>query len=283
MPPRNIFDRTLREQRWPAFGYGLAMMVFAATSVWLWPSVRDTLQNFEIPPAIEAILGSDVNFATPEGYLGGRYFSWTDMLVIVFVIIAGTGAIAGEEAAGTMDLLLAQPVKRATVVIEKLLALALASTVIIAAGYIGFLIAVPTVSIDISLADLAIGCASMIPITLFYLAFSLWAGAVAPSRAVASAILIGVATVTYFVYTLSNGIGAVEWMRYFTPFYYYGNGSVLTHGVVWWHVGVLLGLAALFVLLTLRTFEKRDVSAGGATDLGARGVVRRIVAVRSGT
>jgi ABC-2 type transport system permease protein len=258
------------------------MLIFAATSVWLWPSVRDTLANFEIPPAIEAILGGEINFGTPEGYLSGRYFSWTDLLVIVFVIIAGTGAIAGEEGTGTMDLLLAQPVSRTAVVLEKLLALSLASLAIIGAGFVGFLIAVPTVDIDISIGTLAIGCTAMIPITLFYLGLSLLAGAVAPSRAVASAVLIGVATGTYFFYTLSNGIGAVDWLRYFTPFYYYGNGAALTDGIVWWHASVLLGSAAVFVVLTVRTFERRDVSVGGATDLGARGVLRRIIAQRSG-
>lgn len=282
MPPLSVFRMTLRDQRWPVLGYGLALLIFAATSVWLWPSVRDTLQNFEVPPALEAIIGSNVNFATPEGYLSGRYFGWTEILVIVFAIIAGTGAIAGEEGAGTIELLLAQPIARAAAVLEKLAALVIAAGAIVATGFVGFLISVPTVEIDISIVDLAIGCATMLPITLFFLALAFWAGAVAPSRATAAAALIGVATIAYFIYTLSNGIGSVQWMRYATPFYYYGNGASLTHGVEWWHVGLLLGLAAIFVGLTLRTFERRDVSVGGATDLGVRGVMRRIVAARSG-
>jgi ABC-2 type transport system permease protein len=259
-------------------GYGLALLVFAATSVWLWPSVRDTLQNFEVPPALEAIIGSDVNFATPAGYLSGRYFGWTEILVIVFAVIAGTGAIAGEEAAGTIELLLAQPIARATAVLEKLAALVVASVAIVAIGFVGFLISVPTVDIDISIVDLGIACATMLPITLFFLALALWAGAVAPSRTTAAAALIGVATITYFIYTLSNGIGSVQWLRYATPFYYYGNGSSLTHGVVWWHVGVLLALAVVFVVLTLLTFDRRDISVGGATGLGVRGVLRRVAA-----
>lgn len=282
MPPLNVFRKTFSDQRWPVLGYGLALLIFSSTSVWLWPSVRDTLQNFEVPPALEAIIGSDINFATPAGYLSGRFFGWTDILVVVFAIIAGTGAIAGEEGTGTIELLLAQPLTRTRAVLEKLAALTVAMFLIVAAGYLGFLIAVPTVDIDISLVDLAIACATMLPITMFFLALSFWSGAVAPSRATAAAALIGVATVTYFIYTLSNGIGSVEWMRYASPFYYYGNGASLTHGVIWWHVGLLLGLGALFVLLTLRTFERRDVSVGGATDLGVAGVMRRIVATRSG-
>jgi len=36
-------------------------------------------------------------------------------------------------------------------------------------------------------------------------------------------------------------------------------------------------------LLALRTFERRDVSAGGATDLGLGSIVRRAIAQSTGT
>lgn len=282
MLPLNVFAKAMRDQKWQVVGFGLSLALMSSTSVWLWPSVRDSLQNFDIPAAAKAFLGSDLDFATAAGYLSGRYFGWTEILAIVFAIIAGTGAIAGEESASTIDLLLAQPVSRRSVLLQKLAATAIGSALIVLGGYLGFVVAVPTVNIDVTLGDLAIACANMLPIVLFFFALSLWAGTVAPNRGMAAGFVIGVTTATYFVFTLANGVDSLRALRYATPFYYYGAGLPLVYGIVWWHVGVLLGTAMLLVVLALRTFERRDVSAGGATDLNARGIVRRIVAQRTG-
>ena len=259
---RNVLAKTLRDQRWQIIGYGLAMAAMAATAVWLWPSVRDTLQNFRIPPAIQALLGSQLDLSTAAGYLSGRYFSWTIILVLVYVIVAGTGAVAGEEGAGTMDLLLAQPITRTAVLLEKVAASAVGASGIIGLGLVGFLVSIPTVDIDVTLADVAIASANMLPITLLFLALSVCAGAALPTRGVASGVVIGVVTATYFVYSLSNGVESLEWMRYGTPFYYYGSGLALVHGIEWWHAGLLLGLAGLFLALSVRMFETRDIASG---------------------
>lgn len=262
MSRRNVFWKTLHDQRWQIIGFGLAMAVMAATAVWLWPSVRDTLQNFKIPPAIQALLGSDLDLSTASGYLSGRYFSWTIILALVYVIIAGTAAIAGEEGAGTMDLLLAQPVTRRAIIAEKFAATALGAVLIIAAGYVGFLVAIPTVEIDVTLVDVGIACANMLPITLMFFTLSLWAGAAAPSRGMAAGLVIGIVTTAYFLYTLSNGVESLRWMRYATPFYYYGSGLPLVRGIEWWHAGLLTGLGALFLVFSVRMFDQRDVASG---------------------
>lgn len=262
MPLRNVFLKTLRDQRWQIIGFGLAMAVMAATAVWLWPSVRDTLQNFKIPPSVQALLGSDLDLSTASGYLSGRYYGWTIILVLVYVIIAGTAAIAGEEGEGTMDLLLAQPVSRTQVIAGKFAATAVGAVGIIGLGYVGFLVSIPTVDIDVTLADVAVACANMLPITLMFFTLSLWAGAAAPGRGMAAGAVIGIVTAAYFLYTLSNGVESLRWMRYATPFYYYGGGLPLIRGIEWWHAGLLTGLAVVFLAASVRMFERRDVASG---------------------
>jgi ABC-2 type transport system permease protein len=259
---RNVLSKTLRDQRWQVVGYGLAMAAMAATAVWLWPSVRDTLQNFEIPPAIQALLGSNLDLSTAAGYLSGRYFSWTIILVLVYVIVAGTGAVAGEEGAGTMDLLLAQPISRTAVLLEKVTAIALGAAAIVALGFVGFLVSIPTVDIEVTLGDVAIASANMLPVAMLFLALSVWAGAALPSRGVASGLVIGIVTAAYFIYSLSNGVESLQWMRYASPFYYYGSGLPLVRGIEWAHVALLSGLAILFVWLSVRMFEVRDIASG---------------------
>ena len=273
----SIFRKSLLDQRWSIIGFGLALLIMSSTSVLLWPSVRDTFQNFDLPPAVKAFLGTQLSLATGAGYLSARYFGWTDILLIVYVVIQGTGTIAGEEGSGTLDLLLAQPLRRRDVVIQKTAAVVVGATMITGAGWIGFVITVPFVGIDVSVWDALVACVNMLPITLLFFALSLWSGVVAPSRGVASAMVIGLATAWYFISTLANGVGGLDWLKWATPFYYYGAGQSLVDGLVWWHVALLVGIASALIALATRSFERRDISIGAA-EVDFTGMLRRAVA-----
>lgn len=264
----SIFAKTLRDQRWQILGFGMTLALVAALDVAIWPSYRDTLQNLEIPPALQALLGTELSLATPAGFLSSEFFSWTPVLLIVYAVIQGSGAVAGEEGAGTLELLLAQPVTRTRVLVEKTGAVCIGAIAILAIALAGFAVTVPFVEIDIALRDVAIGVANMLPITLLFFALALWLGALLPGRGIAVAITIGLVTAAYVANTFAQGIPALRSLRYASPFYYYGAGLPLVHGVDWWHVALLLGLAAAFVALALRAFERRDIgTATGDIDI----------------
>lgn len=259
----SIFAKTLRDQRWQVIGFGFTLAAIAAMDVFIWPTYEETFQNFELPPALQALLG-EAEIGTPEGFLSAEFFSWIPILLIVFAIIQGTGAVAGEESSGTMDLLLAQPVSRRSVVAQKAAATLVALLLIAGIGYVGFLVSVPFTDIDISLWDLLVAVLNMLPIAALFYALALWAGTAAPNRAAAAAGMVALATAAYFLYSISNGVDALRDLRYATPFYYYGAGRSLTEGLVWWHAGLLSFVAAGFIALTLWTFERRDIAAGGS-------------------
>ena len=273
----SIFAKTLRDQRWQILGFGVTLALVAALDVLLWPSYRDTLQNLQIPPALQALLGTDLSLATPAGFLSSEFFSWTPVLLIVYAVIQGTGAIAGEESAGTLELLLSQPVPRRSVMLQKAAAVGLGAIAILSIAYCGFALTVPFVSIDVTLADLAAGVLNMLPITLLFFGLALWLGAYAPSRGLAAAIAVGAATAAYVVNTFAVGIEALRGLRFATPFYYYGSGLPLVDGVRWWHFGVLTGIALAFFALSLLAFERRDISAGGGSDVDVIGELRRLL------
>ncbi len=276
----SLFVKSLRDQKWQIAGFGLTLAVIGALDVLVWPAYKDTLQNLELPPALQAFLGSDLSIATAPGFLSSEFFSWVSVLLIVYAVIQGTGAIGGEEGSGTMDLLLAQPVARRDVVVQKAAATCLGSVLIVAIGYCGFAIAMPLVAIDVTLWDVALAMANMLPITLLFFALSLWLGSVAPSRAVASGGAIAVATASYFLNTLAQGIDALHKLKYATPFYYYGAGLSLVRGIEWAHAGLLLGISAVLFVLTLGAFERRDIATGGAADVDLFAGVRRVLAGR---
>ena len=69
MPPLDVMWKTLRDQRTQVIGYGLALACIAALDVLIWPSYRNTFVNFEVPPALEALFGGELNLATAAGFL----------------------------------------------------------------------------------------------------------------------------------------------------------------------------------------------------------------------
>lgn len=282
MQARSLFLKTLHDQRWQVAGYGLALFAMAALIISIWPSYRTSLEVIDLPPAIEAFLGTNLWIGTPAGFVSAEYFSWIPVLLLVFVVVQGTGAIAGEESSGTIDILLAQPVRRSTLVIAKTAATVISTIAIVLMGFAGFAITIPPIDIALSVGDAFVASANLLPIALLFYALSLWLGAVAPSRGIAAGIAIGLVTLAYFANTIAAGVGALSWMKYGSPFYYYGAGLPLVKGINWAHAGALLAVAALFFVLALRTFESRDVTIGGAAELDAGVVLRRIGMLRAG-
>ena len=103
----------------------------AALMVAVYPSVRDNpalnkmVESY--PEALKAssAFGGNVDYASGAGYLSSELFSFmVPLLLLVAAIGAGARATAGEEERGTLDLLLANPISRRRLVLEKLAALA---------------------------------------------------------------------------------------------------------------------------------------------------------------
>jgi len=273
----SVYVKSLRDQRWQIVGFGLSLAAIAALDVLIWPAYKDQLQLLELPPAIEAFLGTDLAIGTPAGFLNAEFFSWVTILLIVYAVMQGTGAIAGEESSGTIDLLLAQPVHRSSVILAKAAAAITGAALIIFIGYGGFLIPMLFVSMaGLSLWDVFVACANMLPVTLFFFALSLWLGAVAPSRAYASGAAIAVATAAYLIDSLASGVESISGVRYASPFYYYGRGTPLVEGIDWPHAALLAGVTAIFIALAMRTFERRDIALGGAVEMTWSDLLRRV-------
>jgi len=121
------------------------------------------------------------------------------LLLITVAIIGGTGAFAGEEGAGTLDLLLAQPVSRRRLVLEKSAALSLAIAIAAIASFPGYVLGCLFVDFDLSFLRIFEAVLNMLPVTLLFLAVALWGSAALPGRGAAAMILIGVVVVAYFL------------------------------------------------------------------------------------
>jgi beta-exotoxin I transport system permease protein len=264
MPRLSVMFKTLRDLRWQVIWYGLGLGLMAAFIVYIFPSYSSQLANIELPEAMRAMVGN-VDYGTAKGFVSAEFLSWTPLVLVVFAIMGGTGALAGEETNGTLDLVLAQPISRTRVALEKLLGLLIATLEICAIIYLGWLVSVPFVSIDLGLGELAVTTLNLVPVILFFQAFSMWAGVTLPSRGLATGTAVALAVASYFVYYLGNIVNALEPLQRLSVFYHYHGTEILTDGVNWGGLALLLLLYVFFAGWVLISFQRRDLGVNSTT------------------
>jgi len=259
---RGVLFKTIRDLRWQVFWYSLGLSLMGAFVVYIYPSYKDQLAGFELPEAMKALIGN-ADFASPKGFLAAEFYSWAPILLVVFAIMAGTSALAGEEETGTLDLLLAQPVSRRRLALAKLAGLTLASILITAGTYAGWLISIPFVDMDVSLARLALANLQLVPLLLAVGFLAVWCGAFLPDRKLATGVVTGIAVASYVVNYLSALVEVLKPLAWASVFNYAEGGETLVGSYDEWKSLVLLAAAALFAALALASFERRDLGVRG--------------------
>ena len=133
---RDVVAHSLRSRRRSLIGWAIGMAVLALYVMALYPSVHGRaaqLQQYleQMPSALrDAFLGEMAasDYSTPSGYLQTEVYSLlAPLLFLIYAIAYGTKSVAGDEERGEMELILATPVARRTVVAGEFCALALSA------------------------------------------------------------------------------------------------------------------------------------------------------------
>lgn len=254
----SVFMKSMRDQRWMVLGFGLGSALMAAVILGVYPSYRESLADFEVPPALMAVFG-DIDLATADGFIMAEFFSWVPVLLVVYAIIQGTAVLSGEESSGTLDLLLAQPISRLRLFIEKALSIVVGTLAIIALTLPGWLIPYAAGDIDVALGRLLGATAAMAPLVLAFAGLSLLVGCLLPTRRDAATALTVIVVISYFSNSLGQAVGVLEPLRPVSPFFYFGAERVLVTGVDLAGMGVLLAIAVAAGGLAAIAFQRRDL------------------------
>jgi ABC-2 type transport system permease protein len=185
------------------------------------------------------------------------------LLLGIFAIVTSTEALAGEEDSGQLELILAMPLKRWQIVSAKGLT-AFIILVIAGAGNALVLSAVKaTTPVDVTPLQLFGAILNGWPITMAFAMLGLFLSAYLPNRRAAAFTLTVIFVASFFGKALTSLVGSLEPVRRFLLFTYFNTTvSVFTEGIRPDDVALLLGLAALFFILALVSFERRNVTVG---------------------
>jgi ABC-2 type transport system permease protein len=228
-----------------------------------YPSIRNpemaaALENY--PQAMIQAFGLQ-DMVSPEGYLQSTVFGIIGpILIILFAVGVGARAIAGDEEAGTLDLLLAYPVTRTQVLLHRFVAMVVALLIIGAAVLVVLLGIAGQAELDIPVARLAAMIIHLVLLGVCFGSLALAMGAITGRRGLVLAVTGVVAIVAYFANTLAPQVESIAWLQKLSPFYYYSGGQPLRNGLQLSDAGILLVIVAILIGVGMVAFNRRDVA-----------------------
>ena len=262
----SVFTKTLWERRRSLIWWSVGVLALVGMTAGFYPALADQQETysqlFESFEGFASVFGVDEisQLTEPEGYLNSQLYSnILSIVMLVFAIGVGTAALAGEEDRRTMDLLLAHPVSRHRVVIDKFAAMATLTAVLSALTLVLLLLLNGPTELDIGFGGLLAATVGMALMALFFGTLALAVGGVTGRRGLTIGISAAVAVAAFFFFGFAPLIEQIEWTRVLSPFHWFLGGRPLTEG--FGPMYLTLGGGILLLLgIALWGFNRRDVS-----------------------
>ena len=219
------------------------------------------MDNF--PEVLLALFGGG-DMGTPEGWYQIESFGMMAPIAVMVVTVAiGARALAGEEQHRTMGLLLANPVKRSTIIYQKTFAMALYGLAVGFSTFAGVAIGSLLGGLGMNVGNIA---ATSLLVTLVGLVFGAFAVALSAATGrvnVAVYGTVGVALILYVLNALLPFNDRLVGYAKVSPFYYYLTSDPLMNGMNWNHGAVLTVLTIMLIVLSVILFQRRDLRQSG--------------------
>jgi ABC-2 type transport system permease protein len=264
---RSLMIHEIRVRRRTILGWTVALAFFAAMYMAFYPALPDEMRNLDMG-SIDIYKSMGVQtMATFDGYMQSTVFNFLPLLAAVFGLLLGTGALAGEEDAGTIEHLAALPISRVQLYAAKAIAvIAAAFFVMLAAALVVagvFLVIEGKVDTSVTALDLASVVVAHGLIAFVFLSLGLCLGALLPSRGMANAVASVVLVLTFFGNNLAGMVEVLERVQPLFPFHYFGSiAQSLTGDMPWADVLVLLAMGLGALLLGAVGFRGRNLTVG---------------------
>jgi ABC-2 type transport system permease protein len=264
---RVMFGQALKDLRWTLFWYASGLLVYAVMIVSIYPMFSDLMSEFDemierYPEAVLKAFGFEGGMGTYAAFIGVEFINviWP-LIVAIFVIMAGTSAVAQEIERGTADLWLSVPEERWRLLTSKACALLLGIVVLVLVTVVSIGVGAAFVGEPLGFRALLAATAVMISYPFAILGYSLLLSSLFSERGKAAGIAAALTILGYLAWLVAGLAERWEWLRYVSPFTAFKPQRALETGqfptleiLVLGVVGITLIVAALVV------FQRRDVA-----------------------
>lgn len=261
----SVFERALHEQRRALIGWSASLVAFALTMTAMYPTIRGNPQLATLhetyPRALRSLFGI-TDLTTGVGYLRAEVFSLIGpLLIIILAVLWGSDVIAGEEDRRTIDILLANPISRRRMLLEKWAALLVGVTVAGASLGAGLVIGIAAADVPVGGQGLAAALVATVLIGILFGTIALAIGAASGSRGLARGVAAALAVGAYLVSSLAEIVTWLRPIRVASPWFQALGNDPLTTGFQPWRLVVLLLGTVLIVCGGIIAFDRRDIAS----------------------
>jgi ABC-2 type transport system permease protein len=256
----SVFVKSLTERFTMISVAGAAMALMAIAVALMFSGLESTLRDFskQIPESLASLYGS-ADLGTPVGWIDAELYSiMVPGLLVAVSIVLGVSAIAGEQKQQTLGLLLATPISRRRLMLEKAAALTVVVSLIAVLIGVGVLAGSALAGLGLSAVDVAAVTTHGILLALFFGSVALAAGAVFDARA-ATRVSVTAAFVAYMAQAFLPNSDALSGLAKLSPWHYYSASGPLANGFDALHLLVLAALTAGVLGAALALVNRRDV------------------------
>lgn len=262
----NVFLKSLRDERWPMVWWSAGLGLFAAMMIAFFPSIRGN-DDFNVmlesyPENLKTLFGLSelTDITSAVGFFNAEIFGFmAPLLFVIHGIVLGSGAIAGEEGRGSLEILLTEPIARGKLVIQKAAAMIANAIALGLVLWIVLVIGTLIIDIDLSVLNLAAITFSTVLLGVTFGALAIAAGCFTGSRGTSVAIVAAVAVGTYLLNAASGIVSYMEAAKWLSPFYYYNAANPLANGLNPAHAAALLATIAVLLAVGYFGFSRRDL------------------------
>jgi ABC-2 type transport system permease protein len=264
---KQIAKWALWQRRWSIFWWAVGIVFFIFLTLIFYPTIKDQTaqldKSFEqIPQTARQLFTDTSDIFSPVGYLSSQiFYLLLPLLLSIFAINLGMSLIGKEERDNTIEMLLARPVSRGSLVLGKAWA-GLKAMVIVG------LIAAIFTAVMSRLVNLSVSFWYILEAALVAALLGLCFGAIAfmlsaMGRA-GRALSIGVAAAFglggYIIVSLASSVSWLKWPAKIFPFNYYHAAELLTGRYNFVNLVYFVCLIAGCLLVSWLTFRRRDLS-----------------------
>jgi ABC-2 type transport system permease protein len=253
-------DLALRRRM--TIGCSVGMAIYCLAVVAIYPAFEHStsLDDFvRSDRAAAALFGLNGPLSTSAGWLNGNiYANFFPLVMLLLTIGYGASAIAGQDEAGTLGLVATLPLRRTTIVADKLAAMVV-QAVALAVVVGGCVVAGRAFHLSIGLGSVAALSASVLLLGVDFGMLAMAVGAATGRRGVALGVASGVAGASFLLSALAP---VASWLRPFrglSLFYWSVGHDQLTSGVRPLDLTVLVVVGAAVAVWAAAAFNRSDL------------------------
>lgn len=266
-----LTSRLLRDRRTSTLWWSAGLVVTVVLVAVSFSTVEGQSEFDEsiedLPESVRVLLGvgDGLSISSPEGYLNSQLFAnLLPILLTVFGVGLGAAILAGDEGTGRLELLMAHPISRRRVALERVAGMLALMVGLTAAAAIVLAVLAPSNGLDVGADAFTAAFASSFALALLHASIAFGVGAWTGRRGLAIAVGAAMTVGGFLLQSLASLSDVLRPLRWLSPWQWFLDQPSVVDG---WSVTALPALvcvaaSAFAIGAGIWRFERRDLGFG---------------------